>query len=101
MAPIRTYYKTLICRLLGGIPLLFLVFSLSCPGAVAAQAATSATQPHGAARLSKKEAEELFRSIDDILQFASQDTELPIRHNVKRELSSRDEVAQNLNDRLK
>jgi hypothetical protein len=42
--------------------------------------------------ISSKEAKELFRSVDEILQFASQDTDLPILHKVKRRLTKRDEV---------
>jgi hypothetical protein len=42
--------------------------------------------------ISSKEAKELFRSVDEILQFASQDTGLPIKHQVKRRLTKRDEV---------
>ncbi len=42
--------------------------------------------------VSSKEAKELFRSVDEILQFASQDTDLPIQHKVKRRLTKRDEV---------
>ncbi|MGD0791765.1 MAG: hypothetical protein ABR920_08345 [Terriglobales bacterium] len=42
--------------------------------------------------VSSKEAKELFRSVDEILQFASQDTGLPIKHEVKRRLTKRDEV---------
>jgi hypothetical protein len=42
--------------------------------------------------VSPKEAKELFRSVDEILQFASQDTDLPILHKVKRRLTKRDEV---------
>jgi len=44
------------------------------------------------ATVSSKEAKELFRSVDEILQFASQDTGLPIKHKVKRRLTKRDEV---------
>ncbi len=51
-------------------------------------AATTATEP----KISPKEAEELFRSVDEILRFASKDTSLPIKHEVKRRLTSRDEV---------
>lgn len=43
-------------------------------------------------KISPKEAEELFRSVDEILQFASKDTGLQIKHEVKRRLVSRDEV---------
>ncbi|MGA3090919.1 MAG: hypothetical protein ABSD75_20115 [Terriglobales bacterium] len=42
--------------------------------------------------ISSREAKELFRSVDDILEFASQDTGLPIEHKVKRRLTKRDEV---------
>jgi hypothetical protein len=44
-------------------------------------------------RISPAEAEELFRSVDEILKFASQDSSLPIHKQVKRRLTSRDEVA--------
>ena len=42
--------------------------------------------------VSSKEAKQLFRSVDEILQFASEDTGLPIKHKVKRRLAKRDEV---------
>ncbi|MGO8986007.1 MAG: hypothetical protein ACLQFM_14575 [Terriglobales bacterium] len=42
--------------------------------------------------VSPKEAKALFRSVDEILQFASADTDLPIKHKVKRRLTQRDEV---------
>src|SRR4029077_17653033 len=38
------------------------------------------------------EAEELFHDVDQILRFASKDTGLPIKKEVKRRLTSRDEV---------
>src|SRR5207302_9938002 len=43
-------------------------------------------------KISPKEADELFRSVDEILQFASKDTSLPIKQPVKRMLTSRDQV---------
>jgi hypothetical protein len=51
--------------------------------------------------VSKDEAKELFRSIDDILRFASERTGLPILHPVKKKLATRDEVAKYIKDRLK
>ena len=42
--------------------------------------------------ISAKEAKELFRSVDTILKFASDDTGLPIDHEVKRRLADRKEV---------
>jgi hypothetical protein len=50
----------------------------------------------GETRISPEEAGELFRSVDDILKFASKETGLPIRHQVKRRLTSRDEVVKYL-----
>jgi hypothetical protein len=43
-------------------------------------------------KVTPQEAKELFRSIDEILKFSSEDTGLPIKHKVKRKLISRDEV---------
>ncbi len=50
------------------------------------------TQTHEDTTVSSKEAKELFRSVDEILKFASDDTGLPIKHQVKRKLTKRDEV---------
>ena len=69
-------------------------------GTAASQGQASQGQtPAGAAAqataetiISSKEAKELFRSVDEILKFASQDTGLPIKHQVKRRLTKRDEV---------
>ena len=54
--------------------------------------APAQTPPSTETIVSPKEAKELFRSVDEILQFASQDTDLPIKHKVKRRLTQRDEV---------
>jgi len=43
-------------------------------------------------KISPQEAEKLFRSVDEILQFASRDTLFPVKHEVKRQLVSRDQV---------
>src|SRR5437016_10084208 len=48
--------------------------------------------PRSETKISQAEAEELFRSVDEILKFTSQDSALPIRKQVKRRLTSRDEV---------
>ncbi len=53
------------------------------------------------ATISSKEGKELFRSVDEILQFASQDTGLPIKHKVKRRLAKRDEVQKYLEKSMK
>src|ERR1035438_6842071 len=41
-------------------------------------------------KISPQEADELFREVDQILKFSSTDTDLPIKHDVKRRLTSRD-----------
>jgi len=56
------------------------------------QTAPAQNPPAAETTVSPKEAKELFRSVDEILQFASQDTGLPIKHKVKRRLTKRDEV---------
>lgn len=42
--------------------------------------------------ITKEQAKELFKSVDDILQFVSQDSALPIKQKVKRRLISREQV---------
>ncbi len=54
--------------------------------------AARATQPTPEKIISPKEAKELFKSVDEILEFASQDTKLPIKEQVKRRLVERAEV---------
>jgi len=56
--------------------------------------------PDEHAPLTKQQAEELFRSVDDILKFASEDTSLPIQHTVKRKLITRTEVNKYLTDKF-
>jgi len=64
------------------------------PSADAAPSAPEAT-------ISSKEGKELFRSVDKILDFASEDTGLPIKHKVKRRLAKRDEVQKYLEKSMK
>jgi len=52
------------------------------------------------APLTKDQAKELFKSVDDILSFASKDTGLPIEHSVKRKLLTRDEVNKFLTEKF-
>ncbi len=52
-------------------------------------------------RLTPDEAADLFRSIDDILKFASERTGLPILHPVKKQLATREDVARYVEKRLK
>jgi hypothetical protein len=78
----RAYWGSLFCFLS------LLVASLSwaqTPGG-------DARPPQAEQKISPKEAEELFHDVDKILEFASKDSGLPIKQEVKRQLTSRDQV---------
>jgi hypothetical protein len=51
--------------------------------------------------LSQAEAEQLFKSVDEILAFVSKDTGLPIKQQIKRKLVTREEVGRFLEQRMK
>jgi len=69
--------------------------------ATAAQGAATSTPGDAThAPLTKAQASELFRSVDEILSFASTDTGLPIVHSVKRKLITRDEVNKYLREKF-
>ncbi len=51
-------------------------------------------------KITPRQAEELFHSVDEILQFDSKQTGLPIKRDVKRKLTSRDEVVSYLTKHL-
>jgi hypothetical protein len=50
--------------------------------------------------MTKEQANELFRSVDDILKFVSTDSGLSIDHAVKRKLISRDEITRYLREKF-
>jgi hypothetical protein len=52
----------------------------------------STDEDKGEVKITPREAEELFHSVDEILEFDSKQTGLPIRKQVKRKLTSREEV---------
>lgn len=54
-----------------------------------------------ATRITPQQAKELFRSVDDILRFSSEDSKLAIRSKVKRRLTTRQAVEQYILERLK
>jgi hypothetical protein len=62
------------------------------PGASGDQAQTHITPA---------QAKELFSSVDTILQFASDDSKLPVKSQVKKRLTTRDAVEKYLNDKMK
>jgi hypothetical protein len=53
------------------------------------------------AKITPEQAKELFRSVDEILKFVSQDTGLAVKHTVKRQLASREKVEKYIVDRMK
>lgn len=85
---------------------LFLLLTLAVALTPLAQAQGSSPTPAQEApaeehHVTAAEAKELFRSVDDILQFASEHTGLPILHSVKKKLASREEVAKYVEARMK
>jgi len=72
-----------------------IALAVTAASVFAQQAPVPGAKPAPAAnetRITKDQAKELFRSVDDILAFVSNDTKLPIAHSVKRTLISRDKV---------
>jgi hypothetical protein len=55
---------------------------------------------HGEVKITPRQAEELFHSVDEILEYDSKQTGLAIKHEVKRKLTSRDEVTSYLTKHL-
>src|SRR5215470_14489639 len=58
-------------------------------------------EPKSDVKITPRQAEELFHSVDEILSFDSKETGLQIKHDVKRKLTSRDEVVAYLTKHLK
>jgi hypothetical protein len=56
--------------------------------------------PEGDVKITPRQAEELFHSVDEIMQFDSKETGLPIKREVKRKLTSRNEVESYLTTHL-
>jgi hypothetical protein len=73
--------------------------SATKPNASATKPNASATKPE--VKITARQAEELFHSVDEILAFDSKRTGLPIKKQVKRRLTSRDEVVGYLTKHMK
>ena len=103
MTVARTSRRLLLTLLLG----LLLASSAPAQQAAPTQQPSSPAQPGGRPaqkhkpKISPREAQELLGSVDQIVKFASEDTKLPIREPVKRQLASADEVKQYFSDRLR
>ena len=71
-------------------------------GPTTAQApAKSSPQPEQESKITKEQAKELFLQVDQILQFSSDDSKLAIRSKVKRRLTTRAEVEEYVQEKLK
>jgi hypothetical protein len=69
------------------------------PPGVQQEKRENATTPER--KITDAEAQELFKSFDEILKFASQDTGLPIKHPVQHKIVGRDEVERFMLERMK
>jgi hypothetical protein len=58
-------------------------------------------EPQREHKITPEETAELFRSVDEILLFASKDTHLPVKHSVKKAVVSRDQVEKYIGDKFK
>jgi hypothetical protein len=57
-------------------------------------------KPQTETHITPEQAKELFRSVDDLIKFASDDTGLPIHHEVKRTLTTRAEVEKYMTEKF-
>jgi hypothetical protein len=95
-------------RLLAGTTLI--LTALVCAGQTASAPAAGNAPPPSAppqvekaapeTRLSPEQAKQLFRSVDEILHFASDDSKLPVKHEVKRKLQTRASVEKYVVDKF-
>ena len=86
------------------LAVVFLATFLAVPGSSAqdssAQQAPSKSAPQAETHITPDQAKELFRSVDELIKFASDETGLPIRHEVKRTLTTRAAVEKYLTEKF-
>jgi len=63
-------------------------------------AVDAAHEKEAPARMSQQEADDLFRSVDEIMRFVSQDTGLPLHNDIKKELIGRDAVQKYIEEKM-
>ena len=66
----------------------------------APQSGAAQVSGQAAARITPDQAQQLFALVDDLLKFSSQETGLPIKSTVKRQLTTRTEVESYLNQKF-
>jgi hypothetical protein len=64
------------------------------------QSSAAQASGHATARITPDQAKQLFALVDDLLKFSSQETGLPIKSAVKRQLTTRAEVESYLNEKF-
>lgn len=69
--------------------------------ALAASTFAQNATPQKDTKITPEQTKELFRSLNQILSFASDDTKLPIQHEVKRRLITREQVEKYILDKFK
>ena len=84
------------------LALLAAVLAVPMAGAQAAtpKQAQPPAKPPAETHITPEQGKELFRSVDELIKFASDDTGLPIRHEVKRTLTTRAEVEKYLSEKF-
>jgi hypothetical protein len=70
-------------------------------GVEAQQPPVTPPQPRAQGPITKAQAKELFRSVDEILRFVNTDTGLPIKQSVKRKLITREAIENYIEKRIK
>jgi hypothetical protein len=65
-----------------------------------AEQSTSAAKPAAETHITPEQAKQLFSSVDELIKFASEDTGLPVRSEVKRTLTTRAAVEKYLIDKF-
>lgn len=104
--PLRLILTVLLCAALS--PFLAASQDPQAANSPAAQSQQEPTKPvpppeppaQSEVKITPRQAEELFHSVDEILQFDSKQTGLPIKKEVKRKLTSREEVESYLTKHL-
>jgi hypothetical protein len=69
--------------------------------ALAASTYAQNASPQKDTKITPEQTKELFRSLNQILSFASDDTKLPVQHEVKRRLITREQVEKYILDKFK
>jgi hypothetical protein len=72
----------------------------TAPGTKPGQNPPAANKPQAETHITPDQAKQLFQSVDELIKFASDETGLPIRHEVKRTLTTRAAVEKYLTEKF-